>query len=177
VIRSMDAKTFKVTTVWGTSSGGSTDGPVKTAEFSEPFDVIQSADGAFYYVLDAGNNMVRQICKKTWIVKTIAGSGTRGSKDGTCTKAQMRTPRGFAIFNQHKILIADSGNDVVRMVYTKYLRTAPIGGVKPEYFGEVFDDDPHATFGNMCSFPMGQTQHVLDETVVTVTRPPKNTTN
>ncbi|MCC6231005.1 MAG: hypothetical protein IT580_00060 [Verrucomicrobiales bacterium] len=57
---SPDGEVTQVTTLAGTGSPGSADGPVATASFSSPSGVAIAPDGSVY-VTDTGNHMIRRI--------------------------------------------------------------------------------------------------------------------
>jgi sugar lactone lactonase YvrE len=69
------------------------------------------------YLADTGNNVVRKVTS-AGVASVIAGTGTAGfSGDGSsATSAKLNAPRGVVADSLGNIYIADTGNDVVRVV-------------------------------------------------------------
>jgi sugar lactone lactonase YvrE len=69
------------------------------------------------YIADTGNNVVRKITP-AGVATVLAGTGTSGfSGDGSAaTSASLNAPRGVAADGYGNIYIADTGNQVIRMV-------------------------------------------------------------
>ena len=86
-----------VTTVAGSGAASFKDATGASAQFNNPSCVVVSPDGVFALVGDSSNNRVRKIDLQTQAVTTLAGSGARGSKDGTGTSAQFKDLKGVAI--------------------------------------------------------------------------------
>jgi hypothetical protein len=105
-----------VTTVAGKSgSAGTADGAGADARFSFPTCVVVAAGGALY-VCDSGNNTIRAI-DASGVVSTLAGSpGHAGFQDGTGAGALFNRPLRAAIDNAGNLVVADSGNQVMRRV-------------------------------------------------------------
>jgi len=53
---------------------------------------------------------------KAWVVSTLAGSGTAGSKDGDGDAAQFDNPRGVAVDSLGNIYVADERNNLIRKI-------------------------------------------------------------
>jgi hypothetical protein len=102
-----------VTTYAGTGTGGWLDGPVGSAQFSQPYDITVDQSGTLY-VADKGNNRIRRIAKG--VVATIAGSGSPGYLDGTGTNAQFYYPSGITVDVSGNLYIADLFNRCVRQI-------------------------------------------------------------
>ncbi len=67
------------------------------------------------YVADATNSLIRKITA-TGIVSTFAGTGFQGSVNGTGTQASFNTPEGLTIDGSGNLYVADSGNNLIRMI-------------------------------------------------------------
>ncbi len=115
LIRKIVIATGVVTTLAGTTAGGSADGTGTAASFDGPSGV--ATDGTNLYVADTGNNLIRKIVIATGVVTTLAGS-TSGSVDGTGTVAKFHSPYGLTIssLGRSRLFVADSGNNTIRMI-------------------------------------------------------------
>ncbi len=78
LIRRVDAKTGKISTVAGTGEEGYSGdgGPAIEAKFSRPHSIALDDKGGLY-VADIGNHRIRRIDLKTGIVDSIAGTGEK----------------------------------------------------------------------------------------------------
>jgi DNA-binding beta-propeller fold protein YncE len=128
-----------VTTVAGTANiGGTEDGTGSAAHFNNPTQI--ATDGTSLYVADSGNNSIRRITLADFKVKTIAGqSGTSGKTEGGADKSLFTGPRGIAV-DKKAIYVADTGNDIIRMIDISSLQTSKLAGT-----GEEGDKDGPAT--------------------------------
>jgi hypothetical protein len=106
-----------ISTFAGTGTAGFTgDGGAATlAELSGPRGVVLAPDGSLY-VADTGNNRVRHIVSGT--ITTVVGSGTQGfaGDSGPPASAELDGPEGLALDASGSLYIADTGNDVIRVV-------------------------------------------------------------
>jgi DNA-binding beta-propeller fold protein YncE len=77
------------------------------------------------------------------VISRVAGTGTRGDSgdDGPATAAQLNIPVGVAVIPGGGFLIADTGNNVVRMVSPAGVITRVAGTGTP---GDIGDDGPAA---------------------------------
>src|SRR5205814_1294679 len=97
--------------------GFSGDGGLATnARLNSPSDIAVDARGNLY-ILDSGNNRVREVMPNG-IIKTIAGTGVRGfSGDGgraTDARLNFAYEGGIAVDARGDVFIADSGNNRIR---------------------------------------------------------------
>jgi DNA-binding beta-propeller fold protein YncE len=100
-------------TIAGVSnSSGLTDGPTSAAQFNGPIGIAVAADGIIF-VADTYNDRIRVIDNGT--VSTLAG-GTKGFADGVGSAAMFDTPLGIALWQEDRLLVADSGNRRIRVV-------------------------------------------------------------
>jgi sugar lactone lactonase YvrE len=108
-----------VTTIVGNGTAGNSGngGASTSALVSGPRGGAFDSIGNFYFA-DAGNNVVRQITKKTGTISIVAGTGASGSLgDGSAaTAAQLNGPTGVALDPAGNIYIADAGNNKIREV-------------------------------------------------------------
>jgi DNA-binding beta-propeller fold protein YncE len=103
-----------VTTLAGTGARGYRDGDAVDAAFDGPMGVAVAPDGAVY-VADTYNDRIRRI-GPDGRVTTVAGSGVPGFFDGAASSAQFDTPAGIAVAPDGALLVADTGNGVVRRI-------------------------------------------------------------
>ncbi len=117
VVRLYDPSQGSVTIVAGTGGAGFTDGVVATsARLRQPAAVAVDPSGTLY-VADAGNHIVRQVGSDR-VIHTVAGNGTPGfsGDDGPGTRAQLRAPFGVAVRPDGDLVIADTGNNYLRLL-------------------------------------------------------------
>jgi streptogramin lyase len=103
-----------VSTLAGSGSSGSTDGTGTSASFRYPSGVALDASGNVY-VADYYNHKIRKITP-SGVVSTFAGSGSRGSTDGTGTSARFYYPSGVALDASGNVYVADSDNNKIRKI-------------------------------------------------------------
>ena len=135
LIRSIDLKSAKVTTIAGSPSGGFNDGIGINALFRIPSGIAVTPSG-LVVIIDSHNFRVRLLDITTKNVTTLAGSGNRGYKDGMGTNAEFafsvspvgiptcsrdNCPRnlfldGIAVSSIGIIYISDSFNNRIRRI-------------------------------------------------------------
>lgn len=103
-----------VATLAGDGVAGSQDGVGRTARFNGPIGVAAGPDGSVY-VADTYNDRVRRVAPDG-TVTTIAGGGGTGYRDGTAAEAIFDTPSGIAVTDSGDIVVADTGNNLVRRI-------------------------------------------------------------
>lgn len=108
-----------VSTQLGTGVAGSSGdgGPATEAMIKEPRGVLADSPTDLY-VSDSASHRVRHVDLTTGVVRTVAGTGVRGSTGdgGPAADARMNNPRGLALDRTGNLLIADTFNNVVRSV-------------------------------------------------------------
>jgi len=119
-----------VTTLAGGNEGFA-DGVGTSASFNTPSALALGPDGNLY-VADTGNNRIRKITPNG-TVSTVAGSGTAGYVDGPAGTAQFNGPVGLAVSRDGDIYVADTYNDVIRMITTAGEVTTIAGGGTPGF--------------------------------------------
>src|SRR6185503_19113210 len=118
-IRRLDV-TGTVITVSGAERGFK-DGSAGQARFAEPSGIALEADGKIV-VADGVNSLIRLVdpvlagSGSNQAVSTIAGTGIRGSTNGSGDVARFFTPRGVAVSNSSAIVVADTGNQLLRRI-------------------------------------------------------------
>ncbi|HEY0366831.1 MAG TPA: NHL repeat-containing protein, partial [Pyrinomonadaceae bacterium] len=119
-----------VTTLAGGSEGFA-DGIGPSASFNTPSALALGPDGNLY-VADTGNNRIRKITPAGQ-VSTVAGDGAAGYVDGPAATAQFNGPIALAVSEGGDIYVADTYNDVIRMITTGGQVTTIAGGGTPGY--------------------------------------------
>src|ERR1044072_8122808 len=104
-----------VTTLAGGNEGFA-NGAGTSASFNTPSALALGPDGNLY-VADTGNNRIRKITPGG-TVSTVAGNGTAGYVDGPAATAEFNGPLGLAVSSSGDIYVADTYNDVIRMITT-----------------------------------------------------------
>ncbi len=114
-IRRVDEKGI-ISTIAGTRSAGSKDGPGVEASFNGPKAIRCDVAGNIF-VVDTENHSIRRVEAGTWKVTTVAG-GKRGpgGDGGDPLKAGLDRPHGCVIDRDGVIHIADSENHRIRRV-------------------------------------------------------------
>jgi hypothetical protein len=116
-IRRVDAGTGTITTVAGNGTiGDSGDGgPAVDAQLNFPYGVVVAPDGTLF-IADSMNHRIRAV--KDGIISPVAGDGNRGlaGDNGAPSAAEFNEPRGLALTDTGDLLVADTGNNRVRMV-------------------------------------------------------------
>jgi sugar lactone lactonase YvrE len=125
MIRKVDVSTNKINRVAGATDGQdplcgwSGDGGLATnTRLAKPRGVWVDASGNIY-IADTDNNRIRRVDATTKIITTIAGNGggSYTGDNGPATDAELHKPNGVVVDVSGKIYIADTDNDVIRMVY------------------------------------------------------------
>src|SRR6185503_13973893 len=99
-----------------------------TVRLNGPRGVSPTADGGFL-IADTGNNRIRRV-SPTGVITTVAGSAKAGfGGDGdAATGASLNAPRDVAALPDGSFLIADTGNNRIRLVSTSGIITTVAGG-------------------------------------------------
>ena len=103
-----------VSTLAGSGAKGGADASGASASFHNPHGVAVTADG-YVYVADTDNHKIRKI-SPAGVVTTFAGSGSRGSTDGTGAFASFSGPRGLAFDADGVLYVADTESHKIRKI-------------------------------------------------------------
>ena len=98
----------------GPTNGGFANGTGTSARFNLPQGVAVDSSGNAY-VADSLNNLIRKITP-AGVVSTFAGSGSRGSTNGTGTAASFNGPIGVALDSSGNVYVSESGNNLIRKI-------------------------------------------------------------
>jgi sugar lactone lactonase YvrE len=115
-------------------AGGKTgfaDGTGEDANFGYAQGLTVSGEQLF--VADPYNHRIRVIDLKTRVVTTWAGGATAGYSDGVGTAAQFYYPQDLALDGHGNLLVADSGNALVRRAKLASRDVKTVVGVPREY--------------------------------------------
>ena len=108
-----------ITTIAGTGARGyaGDGGDAGVAVFAAPKEMAVDPAGNIF-VVDTENHAIRLIDAQTWIVTTIAGSGTAhpGGDGGPATEAGLARPHGICIGPDGAGYIGDSENHRIRRI-------------------------------------------------------------
>ena len=107
------------------TAGYSGDGLESTAALIGTPSALFIDHNHYLYFTDASYHVVRRINLVTGIIRTIAGTGTAGyTGDGDQSPlAQLNNPQGIWVDNSGYVYIADAGNNVVRKIKPKGLKS------------------------------------------------------
>lgn len=118
-----------VTTLAGNGVQGDVDGQGASARFNAPSGICYS--GGYIYITDNGNHKIKRIDTLGNAV-TFAGTGNAGSANGAALSAQFNNPVEVISDNNGGILVADYGNNCIRLIsngqVTTYAGVAGSGG-------------------------------------------------
>ena len=146
VIRKVDTAGIITTIAGNNTAGFSGDGGAATlAQMRGPNGIAADTSGNFYFC-DTRNNVVRKV-NSSGIIQTVAGNNTAGysGDGGAATLAQLSRPLGLSISVTGNLFIADSRNNVVRMVNTSGNISTFAGNAVMGYSG----DGGPATMANL----------------------------
>jgi trimeric autotransporter adhesin len=127
-----------ITTIAGDGTAGYTgdNGPATSATLNKPAAVLVGSTGTLY-IADTGNDVIRMI-STTGTISTIAGTGVAGysGDGGAATSARLDSPYGLNADSAGDLYIADSMNNVVRMVSTAGIISTIAGNGINGYSGD-----------------------------------------
>jgi DNA-binding beta-propeller fold protein YncE len=120
IVRRLDLKTKKLTTVAGTGrkAGFAGDGgPATKARMNQPHELRFDAEGN-YYISDMLSQAVRRVDGKTGVMTSVAGTGKAGfaGDDGPASAALFDLPISVLLDHSNGLLICDIKNHRVRRV-------------------------------------------------------------
>ena len=104
----------RIVTIAGGAGEGLRDGIRGQAAFHTPSGLAVAPDGTVY-VADTGNHAIRRV-DPDGRVRTIAGSGTPGYRDGDGAEAAFDGPVGIALGRDGTLYVADTYNDRIRRI-------------------------------------------------------------
>jgi hypothetical protein len=121
-----------VTAFAGSGSIGSQNGDLLKASFYLPAGMAL-LDTKTVLVADAGNSKIRSINLTAATVSDFAGYGKSGFSNGTLTSSMFNNPSAIAVRDMNgkkEIFIADTGNNMIRMIDSKNNVSTMIGDLQ-----------------------------------------------
>jgi len=116
------------------------DGGISTAASFSFLGATAVDSAGNIYIVDTTNNRIRKVAAGTYVVTTVAGTGTLGfSGDGAAAaSAELTYPYGVAVDSAGNIYIADTGNQRIRKVTasTGIITTIAGGGPYSQNYGD-----------------------------------------
>jgi DNA-binding beta-propeller fold protein YncE len=103
-----------VTTIAGSGNKGSVDGVGVAASFGYPHGIAYCTSNQALYVADTDNNEIRKVTLDG-TVTTVAGALETGYADGAGA-VRFNHPHGIACDAAGNLFIADTDNNVIRMI-------------------------------------------------------------
>lgn len=139
VVREVSAATGDISTVAGDGTQGYSGdgGPATSAELSDPEEIALDGSGDLY-IADSGNYRVREVVASSGTIETVAGDGTEGfaGDGGSATSAELSAVQGVAVDTSGNLLLADWGNNRVRVVNSAGDISTLAGNGFPSYSGD-----------------------------------------
>ena len=111
-----------ISTIAGNGNKGNQDGNVLVASFDSPYTIAVDWNNSpeIVYVADTGNSCIRKINQTSSIVSTFSGAcSSSGYLNGSLLSALYFLPKSIrylSSFPGSRLLVADSGNNVIRMI-------------------------------------------------------------
>lgn len=111
-LRRMDLSTGQVTTIGGTGTGSTIDGPLSAATFNRPRNMtVLNGD---LYIAETYGHVVRKVDLDSGNVSVFAGSaGTSGNQDGAFLDALLFYPTGITT-DGFDLYVTDYGNSLLK---------------------------------------------------------------
>ena len=113
-----------VSNVAGSKNDRFADGNLSEAKFCRPMGMTMGVDDIII-IADRNNNKIRCVDYDANLVKTIAGCGDIGVKDGPALDSKFYHPTSVAHF-QNLIFVTDSGNHSIRVIDTLVQRVTTL---------------------------------------------------
>jgi len=138
VIREVVASTGKIQTVAGSATLGAgysgDGGPAIGAQLNDPFGVFVDSAGDIF-IADADNFVIREVIASNGKIQTVAGNNAAGAgysgDGGPATSALLDFPEGVFVDAEGNIFIADTDNNLIRVVNPGAASTTIAGVVIP----------------------------------------------
>ncbi len=139
-IRRVDAATQNISTYAGAGTAGflNDNGPATAAQIALPSQLALDGAGNLY-IADTDNNAIRRV-DTAGNISTVAGTLGQANytgDNGPATGATLNAPQGIAVTPSGDLIIADTGNHVIRLVTASDGKIYTIAGThSPGYNGD-----------------------------------------
>jgi trimeric autotransporter adhesin len=137
LIRKVDTS-GKITTVagGGSHSEATYSGPATGLSLADPAGIAVDSNGNLY-IADSFNSVIRLVTT-SGMATTVAGKGSYGysGDGGQASSAQLGYPNGIALDSKLNLYIADTQNNVIRMVTPAGVITTVAGNGSTGYLGD-----------------------------------------
>ncbi len=112
-IKKLNTTTMTISTVAGTTTVGSADGPALSATFQLVSGLALDATGGLF-ISDGFNDKIRYL--KDGVVSTVIGTAGVGDVDGDASVAKIKYPVGIDINSSGEIFVACIGNNKIKKI-------------------------------------------------------------
>lgn len=112
-IKKLNTTSMNFSTVAGTTSVGSTDGPALSATFQLISGLVLDSFGGLF-ISDGFNNKIRYL--KDGVVSTVIGASGEGDIDGDASIAKIKYPMGIDINRNGEIFVVCNSNNKVKKI-------------------------------------------------------------
>ena len=138
-VRRVDAVSGYISTVAGDGNPGSggDGGQAINAELNSPAGLAMDGAGNLY-ISDSGNHVIRRVDASSQVISRFAGlvgNASFSGDHGPATSATLSSPVGLAVTPGGGLLIADSGNNRVRLVSIATGQIQTVAGTGDAGFG------------------------------------------
>jgi serine/threonine-protein kinase len=131
-----------VLTLAGMPGGSFADGVITQARFGRPVSVALDKQGRIY-VSDTNSNRLRCLDRSQQQVRTVAGTGQCGDRDGPGATATLYDPAGVCVDPKGRICLIESNPNRIRLIapdgYVQTLVGFGIGCPNQEVAGALVD--------------------------------------
>jgi hypothetical protein len=114
----------------GTVGNGGDGGPATSAQLYHPMGVALDLSGDIF-IADTDNQRVREVAGISGTISTVAGTGSVGYScaTGIATSAGLHNPTGVAALSPTIFVVADTGNQCVRVVVGGAIFSVIVNGI------------------------------------------------
>jgi len=127
IIPMLGQELVTVSATVGADERGFQDGAAAKAMFGEVAAMLHLPDGRVL-VADQSNHRIRMLSSDLQQVRTVAGDGESGHRDGAAAQARFNQPVGFALLPGGRVLVADWCNHRIRMLSADLQHVSTVAG-------------------------------------------------